>query len=298
MKVSGSLVGITLYPIARARFFLTAPELACLAEEAKSMAGVTAKVHDSHHSLAAAVISREERNIHKLIYTIISYLNPFTVSDNDLFNLITKVIVPDNVRRDRCAQKTEGEKLLNNFVTERIQKGTVSVWSQMKKCKLLTWKSTGKKIKVTANNQIVELQEDRSLFARMTMVCRTRPDIDVQEAVGVHEFTEVPRAVFAADGSMLHCPNKSALMTLIENEAQALFSREQQVARKVDITDGMAELSSLDKPPTILTCAYLAEHFVDRMFQKHSNCDELHLVLDNYDIPLSLKLAIRVRMTG
>ena len=148
-----------------------------------------------------------------------------------------KVVVPDNVRRDLCAQRIEGEKLLNNFVTERIQKGTVSVWSKMKKRKLLTWKLTGKKSMVTANNKIVELQEDRSLFARMVMVCRTRPDIDVQEAVGVHKFTVVPRPLFAADGSMLNCSNKSALMTLIENEDQASLSRDEQMARKVDIID-------------------------------------------------------------
>ena len=196
MKVSGGLVGITLNPIARARFFLTAPELARLAEETKNMAGVTAKVHDCHHNLVAAVISCEERNIHKLISTIVRYINPFTVSVNDLFHLITKVIVPDNVRRDLCAQRTEAEKLLNNFVPEHIQKGTVIVWSQMKTRKLLTWKLTGKKSKVTANNKIVELQEDRSLFARMMMVCRTRPNIDVQEAVGVHEFTVVPEVSF------------------------------------------------------------------------------------------------------
>ena len=74
----------------------------------------------------------------------------------------------------------------------------------MKKRKLLTWKSTGQKTKVKLNNAIVELQEDRSLFARMMMVRQTRPEINLQEAIGVHEFTVMPRALFAADGTMLH----------------------------------------------------------------------------------------------
>ena len=64
------------------------------------------------------------------------------------------------------------------------------------------------------NDAIVELQEDRSLFARLMMVCQTRPAINVKEAIGMYEFTLVPRALFAAEGSMLHCPNKSALMSL------------------------------------------------------------------------------------
>ena len=77
MKVSGGLVGITLNPSARAKFFLIAPELSRLAEQANDMAGVSTKVQDKHHKLTAAVLSREEKNISKLTTTIVSYTNPF-----------------------------------------------------------------------------------------------------------------------------------------------------------------------------------------------------------------------------
>ena len=137
------------------------------------------------------------------------------------------------------------------FVKERIQVGSINLCS--KKRKLLTWKSIGKKAKLIVNNVIVELQEDRSLFARMMMVCQTRPEINVKEAVGMYEFTVVPRALFAAEGSMLHCPNKSAVMSLLEKEKPV--SNEPvtpQVTRhKVGIVDGMAALQSLDKRATI-----------------------------------------------
>ena len=46
MKVSGGLVSITQNPSARAKFFLIAPELACLAEQAKEIAGVSIKIQD------------------------------------------------------------------------------------------------------------------------------------------------------------------------------------------------------------------------------------------------------------
>ena len=52
IKVSGGLVGITLNPNTRTKFFLIAPELARLAEEAKEMAGTsTANQSTHHHSL-------------------------------------------------------------------------------------------------------------------------------------------------------------------------------------------------------------------------------------------------------
>jgi len=87
-------------------------------------------------------------------------------------------------------------------------------------------------------------------------------------------------------------------MTLIEKEAPAVDSSnvlsDVRVRKKVVIVDGMAELQSLDKPAVITTCAHLAEHFTEKVLQKYFESDELHLVFDGYDFPLSLKSATRV----
>ena len=52
---------------------------------------------------------------------------------------------------------------------------------------------------------MVELKEDRSLFARMLVICKSRPEISLKEPIGKHEFPVAPRSLFAADGTMLHC---------------------------------------------------------------------------------------------
>ena len=179
MKVSGGLVGITQNPSAPAKFFLIAPELACLARQAKDMAGVTVKVQERHHNHNTKVLNREEKNILKLKSTISNYTNPFTQKGDELFNLVAKVVVPDDVKCDLCTESSEGRKLFETFITERIEKGNTNLWAKMRKRKLLTWKSTGQKAKVKLNNAIVELQEDRSLFASMMMVCQTRPEINL-----------------------------------------------------------------------------------------------------------------------
>lgn len=56
MKVSGGLVGITLNESARTKFFLIAPELARLAEEAKCMAGLSQETPRQHH-IASQLLS-------------------------------------------------------------------------------------------------------------------------------------------------------------------------------------------------------------------------------------------------
>ena len=151
---------------------------------------------------------------------------------------------------------------------------------------------------MTVDNKVMELQEDRCLFARMMMVCKSRPEIKIAEAVGVYEFSLVPRSLFASDGSMLHCSTKSALMNAIEKPVNPENSTtECQVAPsmqgKVSIVDGMAD--KLDKPTCITTCSQLAQHYMKQLLQKRSESDEIHVVFDRYDVELSLKSATRVR---
>lgn len=127
------MVSITQNPSARAKLFLIAPELAGLAEQAKEIAGVSVKIQDQHYNLSLAVLSREENNVSKLTATIASYTNPFTEPEDSPFNLVTKEVMPEEVKCDLCAQSTEGAKLLRAFVTERILKGNENLWSPMKK---------------------------------------------------------------------------------------------------------------------------------------------------------------------
>ncbi|XP_028413663.1 uncharacterized protein LOC114544233 [Dendronephthya gigantea] len=187
MKVSGGLVGITLNPSARTKFFMIAPELARLAEEAKKMAG-RAKTRGGakHHALTAAGLSREEKNITKLLNTIEGFTNPFTEQGDKLFNLVTKVVASEKVKKDLIEQSEIGQKLYDDFVRDRIITGKINLWSSMKKRKLQTWKAMTKKIKISTSAETIELQEDRNLFARMLIICKSRPEIDIPEAPRVH----------------------------------------------------------------------------------------------------------------
>ena len=74
----------------------------------------------------------------------------------------------------------------------------------MKKRKLKTWKSSCKVIKMKTAVKVIELKEDGSLFARLMMICKSRPEVDIKEAIALYEFSVVPRSLFAPDGTMLH----------------------------------------------------------------------------------------------
>ena len=302
MKINGGLVGITLNPAARSKFFLIAPEMYRLAEQAKEMAGVSSKKQTRHHHHSAAVLTREDKNIHTLINTIETFINPFTDEGTDVYNLVTKVVMPEKIKNDLCSQNVIGQTLFDTFVKERIQSRKINIWDTMKKRKLCTWKSNAKKVKVSTKEKVIELQEDRSLFARMMMVCRTRPEIDVKEAIGVYEFALVPRSMFAPDGTMLRCSAKSALMAILEKLPPVLSSQRSDSCTMIPtagpnltvlIIDGMAELHCLDKPEWVKNCAQLADHFINTMEQKYGKRDEVRLIFDRYDVTMSLKEATR-----
>ena len=106
------------------------------------MAGTSSKTQTSHHNLTTAVRLREEGNVQQLTASIQRFTNPFTVEDPDLFNLVTKVHMPEKVKKDLCDQSVIGNKLLETLIKERIQTAEKSIWDLVKG-KLLTWKSTG-----------------------------------------------------------------------------------------------------------------------------------------------------------
>lgn len=68
MKVAGGLVGITLNPAARAKFFLISTQLARLSEEGKLLAGMSSPIH--HHGLSSSVLTLQEKNIKELTSTV------------------------------------------------------------------------------------------------------------------------------------------------------------------------------------------------------------------------------------
>ena len=107
MKVSGELVGITQNERAQAKFFLIAPELAKLASEAIYMAGVSLHTPEQHRNLSAAIVAREDKGVQQLIAAIKSFTNPFSeskdsASNNDLYNLVTKVVMSKEIKYDLC----------------------------------------------------------------------------------------------------------------------------------------------------------------------------------------------------
>ena len=115
----------------------TSMQVSQLSEQAKGMAGVSFSEEEwsRHQVLTTAVFSREEKSVEKLLITIESFTNLFEQESNVLFNLVTKVLISEKVKKDLCEQGIIGESLFQRFVEERIKEQKVTLWDPMKKQK-------------------------------------------------------------------------------------------------------------------------------------------------------------------
>ena len=109
------------------------------------------------------------------------------------------------------------------------------------------------------------MRKDRHLCARMIIICKSWPDIEIQEAVGTYEFSMLPWSRFADDGTLLHCSCKSTLFGILEKlpvnlngDNNSAVNQSTEVPMRVAVVDTISEVQCLDKPEWIKNCSHAA----------------------------------------
>ena len=76
------------------------------------MAGLSPKTQGHHHNLTTAVLAHEEKDVAQLTATIERFMNPFCDTHPNLFNFVTKVVMPEAVKEDLCEHLWKNESSL------------------------------------------------------------------------------------------------------------------------------------------------------------------------------------------
>ena len=61
---------------------------------------------------------------------------------------------------------------------------------------------------VKFQDKTVDLNETKDLYGTLMVLATSSRDINQKKAIGNHEFTLTPRALFALDGTILQCLTK------------------------------------------------------------------------------------------
>lgn len=79
-----------------------------------------------------SAVKRDHDAIDKIKAAILSHGNPFAFEGDKLHNVITHACVPDEYGSQILNANTTGQKLYEEYVSERIN-GHVSLWAPVKK---------------------------------------------------------------------------------------------------------------------------------------------------------------------
>ena len=215
----------------------------------------------------------------------------------ELVTLVTKTVMPEKVTNDLTNADQIGLSKQTTFIEKRIALNTENILAPMKKTNINVWKSVNRKTKMKIADHVIELKYERSLFARLVVVVKSRPDIDIKESIGTFEFTPLPRSLFDGSGDLLSATNKSQLMsieTYTEKQMKTKSMNSEQIP-KTCIIDGMVLVQEMGKLLWISSCQDLSDHFLDRLETQTKEYVEIHFIFDRYDIDMSLKAATRER---
>lgn len=251
-----------------------------------------------HHEDNESVLLRQNNNVLTLIKTIKEFCNPLRDESSQLFNIVTNKIMPSEVQNDVCNRNVLGQDKYEQFVKERINSNSLNLWAPMKKMSLKMCKSaSGKPVSIKLKNKIVELKEDRSLFLRI--VGRSRPEINLKKTVGTYELSVIPQSLFTVDGTLHHCQKSVLLNILVKLPLVSLPKEDDGLnVSTVAVVDGMAELQAFSKTTAIKNCLDLANSFVAKTIKKFKDYEEVHIVIDRYDVSNSLKTSCREQRLG
>ena len=238
--------------------------------------------------------------------------------------MITHAYVPDEFVEQILNANDTGQKMYEDYVTERIN-GSISLWTKVKKVGNKMLMSGNKTTTIKLRDKTIDLKETKDLYGRLMILAKSTRDIDQKGAIGNHEFTLTPRSLFFPDGSMLRCTDKSKLIHLLEmlgkeaelergrlpseetgrvyegsmdeNATHVLPTEGRDVERGVAVVDGMVILHKMQST-ALRTIVDLSHSFNDLLLSMTREYDEIILVFDRYK-DMSLKYATReARLQG
>ena len=184
------------------------------------------------------------------------------------------------------------------FIDERIE-GDISIWEPLKKTKLPTFAANIKSHKMTLNNNVIKIKEERKLMSRPIVAARSRPEIDLSNYFGEFEFSVVPKSLFSADGNLLKTSDKSVIVQEIEKQYPDInITSFREDSDSVLIFDGMAIANRISiQKCQLKTCNEFANKFIDIILKESKLFSEVRVIFDRYD-EKSLKSKTRATRTS
>ena len=214
-----------------------------------------------------------------------------------MFNLVTFAVTPANVCKNIENRDKLGREALEKFVSTRMVEQSVNFWDAQKKNNWSYFKDVGATVQTKVKGQLVSVKQERSLLSRLLVVCKTRTDFSVKDAITEFEVSVAPPSNFHPDGSIIMLSDKSKLVSAVMKvplpEGLAISEPERD-ASSVLIIDAMCIVNMVPKNPAMSNALHFAKRFVDIVADMSDSYEEVRIVFDQY-LTVSLKETTRLK---
>ena len=194
-----------------------------------------------------------------------------------LTNIITGMVVPEEVTQHILKSSFIGRKEMLNFVKDRLIDKKIGFFDTLSKQKLKTFASIRKPISITVKSKEKSITVDRDLFARLVIIVKSR-EVDIRNLFQ-YELTTVPLSLSKLDGSLNKSP-KSLLLAEFEKNAEVLPDLPRDEASSTWIVDGMALIQMVrgGKAKTFGELAQVLFQIILSIFQRPK--EKMSLLID------------------
>ena len=122
--------------------------------------------------LSSSEVSWEHSVVNMIKSAIIDHGNPFAVEGDRLHNMITHAYVPDEFVEQILIAKDTGQKMYEDYVTERIN-GNISLWAKVTKVGNKMFMSGNETTTIKLRDTKVDIKETNDFHGRLMILAKS-----------------------------------------------------------------------------------------------------------------------------
>lgn len=218
--------------------------------------------------------------------------NPFESDKDELVHLASGAVATPAVVEDMKMMLEKGRMKADEFMKTKIVGDEPNIYATIKKTKLETFSSLGKKVtNKNTKGELVAMKNSKALFSKMLLIARSR-NLDVENVLKF-SLRPFPISLATNEGKLIKT-SKAKLLHAVEGEVENSTVTELPSNDRACVLDAMAMLQTLTPIPR--TFGELALELLKRVINTavHMKCKRLDFVCDRYP-PESIKNLERER---
>ena len=227
-----------------------------------------------HKDLAPSSICKDENDVSGLTNVFLeTFINPF--SDSPIMSISTGIQTAENVTKDLLSAQQLGKTAMVQFIKERLAVGSSkSIFDQIKKSKLGTFKSINKIKVCKTKNKTMSLTSTRDLFSKIAIISQKRSVY--LKTLFNYPLEVLPLSLSEADGTLKKTP-KSALLHKLEQDVEPVSDLPIGCAI---LMDGMALVRQIKT--TKMTYSQFATVLLKKVLSIGRDSSRIDVVFDVY----------------